>query len=244
MQLKGKRVLITGGASGIGFALTRAMVVAGAEVHITGRDQAKLDRVAAEHDGVTGHACDVVDDDAVRELRDTLLARGGIDMLINNAGVMAFFNIVDGYPLAEQIKEIDIDAVGPIRMIEYFLPSMLDRESTIINVSSGLAYIPYAKAPVYSAAKAFVHAYTMCLREQLRGTSVRVVELLPPVVDTPLAAGVETPLPRMPPEKLAAALMRGLRRGKTEIAPGISTPLRWMGRLSPGFAFRLLNKGQ
>ena len=243
MQFTDKRVLITGGSSGIGLALTRALVADGAEVHVTGRDQAKLDRVAAEHNRISGHACDVVDDDAVRALRDTLIARGGVDVLINNAGVMAFFKILDRYPLAEQIKEIDIDAVGPIRMIEHFLPSMLDRESTIINVSSGLAYVPYAPTPVYSAAKAFVHAYTRCLREQLRGTSVRVVELLPPVVDTPLAAGIDTPFPRMPPEKLAAALIRGLRRGKTEIAPGISAPLRWMDRLSPGLAFRLLNKG-
>lgn len=244
MQFNGRRVLITGGGSGIGLALTRAMLAAGADVHITGRDQAKLDRVSAEHDRVTAHICDVVDDDAVRALRDRMNEIGGIDILINNAGVMAFFNILDGYPLAEQIKEIDIDAVGPIRMIEHFLPSMLDRDAMIINVSSGLAYVPYAPTPVYSAAKAFVHAYTRCLREQLRGTPVRVVELLPPVVDTPLAAGIDTPIPRMPPEKLAAALMRGLRRGKTEIAPGISAPLRWMGRLSPGLAFRLLNKGQ
>ena len=154
MQFTGKRVLITGGSSGIGLALTRALVAAGAEVHVTGRDQAKLDRVAAEHNRISGHACDVVDDDAVRALRDTLIARGGVDVLINNAGVMAFFKILDRYPLAEQIKEIDIDAVGPIRMIEHFLPSMLDRESTIINVSSGLAYVPYAPTPVYSAAKA------------------------------------------------------------------------------------------
>lgn len=244
MHITGKRVLITGGGSGIGLALTRAMVDAGADVHITGRDQAKLRRVAAEHARITAHACDVVDDDAVGRLRDTMVAGGGVDMLINNAGVMAFFKILDGYPLREQVKEIEIDAVGPIRMIEHFLPSMLDRKSTIINVSSGLAYVPFAPTPVYSAAKAFVHAYTRCLREQLRGTSVRVVELLPPVVDTPLAAGIDTPFPRMPPEKLAAALMRGLRRGKTEIAPGISGPLRWMGRVSPGLAFRLLNNGQ
>lgn len=238
----GKRVLITGGGSGIGLALTRALVDAGADVHITGRDQARLSRVAAEHDRITAHACDVVDDHAVRRLRDTMVAGGGIDMLINNAGVMAFFRILDAYPLGEQIKEIDIDAIGPIRMIHHFLPSMVERESTIINVSSGLAYVPYARAPVYSAAKAFVHAYTLCLREQLRGTSVRVVELLPPVVDTPLAAGIETPFPRMPPEKLAAALMRGLRHGKTEIAPGISGPLGWMARVSPRLALWQLNK--
>lgn len=93
-------------------------------------------------------------------------AAGGADVLVHNAGVMAFFKIVDGYPLEEQIREIDIDTVAPIRMIQHFLPSMLERDATIINVSSGLAYVPFAEAPVYSAAKAFVHAYTQCLREE------------------------------------------------------------------------------
>ncbi|MGF1572765.1 MAG: SDR family NAD(P)-dependent oxidoreductase [Sumerlaeia bacterium] len=78
-------------------------------------------------------------------------AAGGVDILVNYAGVMAFFNIVEGYPLDEQMKEINIDAVGPIRMIQHFLPSMLQRESTIINVSSGLAYVPFAETQTLMA---------------------------------------------------------------------------------------------
>lgn len=243
MDVKHKHVLVTGGGSGIGLALARTLVAAGARVTVTGRDQGKLDALTREQPAITGRVCDVTDDAAVIALRDELVAAGGIDILINNAGVMDFFNIVEGYPLEKQIKEIDIDAVGPIRMIHHCLPSLLLRpEAAIVNVSSGLAYVPFAAAPVYSAAKAFVHAYTQCLREQLKGTTVRVVELLPPVVDTPLAADVPTPLPRMPPAKLAAALLRGLRRGRTEIAPGISASLKWMGRLIPTLAFRLMNK--
>jgi uncharacterized oxidoreductase len=242
MDFNNKHVLVTGGGSGIGLAITEAMVAAGARVTITGRDPAKLDALARHQPAITGRVCDVTDDDAVIALRDELMAAGGIDILVNNAGVMDFFHILEGHPLVKQIKEIDIDAVGPLRMIHHFLPSLLKREATIINVSSGLAYLPYCKAPVYSAAKSFVHVYTQCLREQLRGTSVRVVELLPPVVDTPMAAGVKFPLPPMPPEKLVAALMRGLRRGQTEIAPGISILLKWMGRLLPQFGFRQMSK--
>lgn len=242
MVIKHKHVLVTGGASGIGLAIAHAMIAAGARVTVTGRDRRKLDAITSEHPAIAGRVCDVTDDTAVIALRDELLAAGGIDILVNNAGVMDFFSILDGHPLAAQIKEIDIDAVGPMRMVHHFLPSLLTREAIIVNVSSGLAYVPFAAAPVYSAAKAFVHVYTRCLREQLKGTSVRVVELLPPVVDTPLAAEVSTPLPRMPPARLAAALLRGLRRGHAEIAPGISTPLKWMGRLFPSLAFRLMNK--
>lgn len=242
MEFSNKHVLVTGGGSGIGLAIAIAMVDAGARVTITGRDVRKLDAVTRDHPKIAGRVCDVTDDAAVRALRDELVAAGGIDILVNNAGVMDFFSVLGDHALEPQIKEIDIDAVGPVRMIYHFLPSLLKRDATIINVSSGLAYVAFAAAPVYSAAKVFVHFYTQCLREQLKATSVRVVELLPPVVDTPLASGVDTPLPRMPPEKLAAALMRGLRKGRVEIAPGISTPLKWMGRLVPSLAFRLMNK--
>ena len=242
MQFENKRVLITGGGSGIGLAITRAMVQAGANVVITGRNPRKLEEVAKDQPAITGKVSDVTDDAAVQALRDELLAEGGIDVLVNNAGVLDMFHVLDGHPLDAQIKEIGIDAIGPLRMIHHFLPSMLKRESMIVNVSSSLAYVPYVDAPVYSAAKAFEHAYTRCLREQLKATSVRVVELLPPVVETPMASGFESPIPPMPADKLAAILMRGLRRGKNEITPGIATPLKWVGRLLPGVAFKLLNK--
>ena len=242
MDFNHKHVLVTGGGSGIGLAISKAMAEAGARVTITGRDVRKLDAVTRDHPRIVGRVCDVTDDAAVIALRDELVAAGGIDILVNNAGVMDFFSVLEDHSLEQQIKEIDIDAVGPVRMIYHFLPSLLKRDATIINVSSGLAYLPYCKAPIYSAAKGFVHFYTQCLREQLKGTSVRVVELLPPVVDTPMGGGVKFPLPPMPPAKLVAALMQGLRRGKTEIAPGISILLKWMGRWVPRFGFSQLSK--
>ncbi len=242
MDIKDKRVVVTGGSSGIGLALAHAFAKAGANVFITGRRASSLDEAAAGHRGLVPVVCDVTVDDQVIALKQTVDAAGGADVLVNNAGVMEFFNILDGYPLEKQIQEIHIDAIGPLRMVHHFLPSMLQRNATIINVSSGIAYVPFAQAPVYSGAKAFLHAWTQCLRAQLRDTSVRVVELLPPVVDTPLAEGFGTAFPRMQPEKLAAALMRGLKRGDVEIAPGISTPLKWLSRLLPPVAFRQMNK--
>jgi uncharacterized oxidoreductase len=242
MDIKDKRVIVTGGGSGIGLELALAFVRNGATVYITGRREKPLTDAAAANAGLIPVVCDVTIDEHVISLKELVDAAGGADILVNNAGVMEFFNVLDGFPLEKQIKEIDIDVVGPIRMIQNFLPSMVERESTIINVSSGLAYVPFARAPVYSGAKAFVHAYTQSLREQLKGTSVRVVELLPPVVDTPLAAGIESPFTRMPPEKLASELMRGLARGKVEIAPGVSTPLKWLSRLLPPIAFQQMNK--
>jgi uncharacterized oxidoreductase len=242
MQFRDKHALVTGGGSGIGLAISKAFVKAGARVTITGRDERKLKAVVESHPGISAEVCDVTDDASIQGLHNMLAAEDGVDILVNNAGVMDFFSVLGDHPLAQQVTEIDIDAIGPVRMVHYFLPSLLKREATIINVSSGLAYVPYAKAPVYSAAKAFVHAYTQSLREQLKATSVRVVELLPPIVDTPMAAGIPSPFQRMPPDGLADALMKGLRRGKSEIAPGISTPLKWMSRLLPTVAFRQMNK--
>lgn len=242
MNLDGARVLITGGSSGIGLAVARAMAAQGASVTITGRDEARLRTAASDQPRITGVVCDVTDPAAVLALRDELVAKGGIDVLVNNAGVMHFFDVTDGLPLDRQLAEVDIDVNGPIRLVDAFLPSLLERPSVIVNVSSGLAWVPYVAAPVYSGAKAFVHAWTVALRVQLADTSVRVVELLPPVTDTPLADGLNAGFARMPPEKVAAALLRGLARDADEIAPGSAAPLQCLARLSPRLALRLLNR--
>lgn len=199
MRLEGARVLITGGSSGIGLALARAMSERGAAVTITGRDATRLEAAASEHHAIRGLVCDVTVDADVLRLRDRLVDEGGIDVLVNNAGVMQFFDVTSGFPLERQLDEVNIDVNGPLRLVDAFLPHLLERPSVIVNVSSGLAWVPYATAPVYSGAKAFLHAWTMALRAQLAGTSVRVVELLPPVTDTPMAHGVATPLAPMAP---------------------------------------------
>jgi uncharacterized oxidoreductase len=243
MNVEGKRVLITGGSSGIGHAMAQALARAGASVVITGRDEARVDAAAAVHPRIEGVVCDVTSDAHVGSLRDRLVADGGIDMLVNNAGVMNFFRVTERFPLSRQLEEIDIDVNGPLRMVDAFLPSLLDRPSIIVNVSSGLAWVPYVPAPVYSGAKAFVHAWTVALRTQLEDTSVRVIELLPPVTDTPLAEGLNPSFKRMDPAALVEALLRGIEEGKDEIAPGQSIQLKWLSRFAPRFIFAQLNRG-
>lgn len=243
MNPDGARVLVTGGSSGIGLGVARAMAEQGASVTITGRDATRLDAAASGHPSIRGVVCDVTDAAAVAALRDALAEDGGIDVLVSNAGVMHFFDVTERYPLERQLDEVDIDVNGPLRLVDALLPDLLGRPSIIVNVSSGLAFVPYAAAPVYSGAKAFVHAWTIALRVQLAGTSVRVVELLPPVTDTPLADGLDPSFARMPVEDVAAALLRGLRRGDDEITPGQSGSLRWLARLSPRLTLWLLNRG-
>jgi uncharacterized oxidoreductase len=242
MDLNGKRIVITGGGSGIGLAMARSLADEGAHVVITGRNQTKLAAAASHHAHISAQVCDVADEAAVVALRDAMDAAGGTDMLVNNAGIMHAFDVTQGFPLEKQLQEIDIDVSGPVRLVHYFLPGMLQRESVIVNVSSGLAYVPYASAPVYSASKAFLHSYTQSLRSQLANTSVRVVELLPPVVDTPLAADLDPSFPRISPEKLVAALIKGLKNNTEEITPGQSAQLKLMSRLAPGLLFQQMNR--
>jgi len=243
MDIQGTRALVTGGSSGIGLHLALALAEAGAEeVVITGRNPERLAAAAAQHERLTAAVCDVTDDAAIIALRDELAGRGGVDMLINNAGVFHGFDVTLGYPLEKQLQEVDIDVNGPLRMVHHFLPGLLERPSVLVNVSSGLAFIPLAQAPVYSACKAFVHAWTQGLRAQLAGTSVRVMELMPPVVDTPMVAELDPSFPRMAPEVLASAFVAGLRGRSDEITPGQSGQLKWMRRIAPGFIFGQINK--
>ncbi|MEM7448879.1 MAG: SDR family NAD(P)-dependent oxidoreductase [Myxococcota bacterium] len=242
MDLSGKRAVVTGGGSGIGLHLARQLANEGAEVTLTGRNEAKLTAAAKAHELFTPFVCDVTDDDRIQELVETLDDKGGCDLLINNAGVFQAFDMTKSFSLEQQLLEVDIDVNGPLRMVHYFLPGMLKRESAIVNVSSGLAFVPLSMSPVYSASKAFLHSWTQSLRAQLKGTSVRVIELMPPLVDTEMVAEMDPSLHRMPPETLADAFMKGLRGSEDEITPGQSGQLKLMRRLAPGFIFGQLNK--
>ncbi len=242
MNLKDKRIVVTGGGSGIGLALALAFAEAGGQVVIAGRSKSRLKEAATSHPRLSGFTCDVTQSDDVAALCAHMDGGGGTDVLVNNAGIMHAFDVTTQFPLEMQLDEIEIDVAAPVRVVHHFLPGMLGRTSMIVNVSSGLAYVPYAAAPVYSASKAFLHSYTLSLRAQLAGTSVRVVELLPPVVDTELAQGLDPSFARMSPRDLAAAFLRGVRKGQDEIAPGQSTQIKWMSRLAPAFIFGMLNK--
>ena len=121
-MLKGSRVLVTGGSSGIGRAMANALASEGARVVITGRDARRLAEVADASEHIDAVVCDVTDADQIAALQQQISSTGGIDMLVNCAGVMHFFDVTSGYPLERQLQEIDIDVAGPVRMVDAFLP--------------------------------------------------------------------------------------------------------------------------
>ena len=249
MKLSNQTVLITGGGSGLGLALAKKFLENNNTVIITGRNLAKLEKVKQENPKIHIYQSDVTDDAEVRMLADDIQQKfDGLDILINNAGIM---NLVDtgneSNDLQKQMQEIEINYNSPIRVLHYFLPLLKkSKHAVLVNVSSGLAYVPFAQAPVYSGTKSALHFWTQAIRPQLQPHNIKVVELLPPVVDTPLAHGADIAeddnLKPMPPEKLADIFWKDFINGKEEITPGISKQLKLMSRLAPKFIFKQLNK--
>lgn len=249
MKKSNQKVLITGGSSGIGLALAKKFMENNNTVIITGRSLSKLEAVQKDFPKINIFQSDVSDDTAVRILVDDVQEKfGGIDILINNAGVM---NLVDAgnesNDLQKQMQEIDINYNSPIRLLHYFLPQLKNsKNAALVNVSSGLAYVPFSQAPVYSGTKSALHFWTKSIRLHLKPHNIKVVELLPPVVDTPLAHGADIAendnLKPMSPEKLADIFWKEFTNGKEEITPGISKQLKFMSRFAPKFIFKQLNK--
>ena len=247
MKLNGRTILITGGTSGIGLELARQLLARGNQVIVTGREQPKLEAAAAELPGLQTIQSDVSDPAAITALFGEVIARyPSLDTLINNAGIMRNLDLNQPRELADVTRELDINLAGPIRMVQQFLPHLKTRANgLIVNVSSGLAFVPFPLAPVYSAAKAGLHAYSRILRLQLRGSNVTVIELAPPGVDTPLFHK-EFPQMKdqktMKPEVLASKAIAGIEAGKLEIRPGQSNLLKIFSRLAPGFALKMFVK--
>lgn len=248
MKLEKKTVLITGGTSGIGLELARQLLQRRNTVIVTGRDQHKLDATRRALPGVHVFQSDVSDPAAITVLRDRIVAQfPALDVLVNNAGIMRNLNFNTSDGLDDVTREIETNLSGPVRMVEHFLPHLKSRENAlIVNVSSGLAFVPFALSPIYSASKAAIHSFTQVLRAQLAGTSVTVIELAPPPVETALFRGEFAEELKgekaMDASVFAARAVAGIEAGKLEIRPGISNVLKIMSRVAPQFAFNQMAK--
>lgn len=248
MKLANKTILITGGTSGIGFELARQLLARGNTVIVTGRDQAKLEATARALTGVHIVQSDVSDPAAIARLHATVLAQfPRLDMLINNAGIMRNLDLNQPRGLDDVTREIDTNLGGPVRMIQQFLPHLKTRpDAAIVNVSSGLAFVPMPISAVYCATKAAMHSFSLSLRVQLRGSSVSVFELAPPLVDTPLYrdefAEEAKKTKGMDAGLLARKAIAGIEADRYEIRPGLSNVLQWMSRIAPQFMLGQLAK--
>lgn len=242
------RILITGGNSGLGAGLATAMHARGAGVTIAGRDRDRLMAVAARHPGMRTLVMDVSDPASVDAAAADLSARQeSLTVLVNNAGVQRLTDFTASAPPRPQDfgSEIATNLTGLVHVTAAFLPVLRRApRARLVNVSSGLAFIPLVTAPVYSATKAAVRSFTISLRRQLAGSSVRVVELIPPIVRTDLHRHLPEPPPMaMELDAFVAAAMKGLDAGKDEIAVGLARPLRFGARLAPSRFLDIVNRG-
>jgi uncharacterized oxidoreductase len=192
MDITGNTILVTGGGTGIGRGLAEALHAAGNTVIIAGRRRAPLESVAAARPGMHFATLDIDDAAAIRDFAARLVAEHpGLDVLVNNAGIMRVEDVLTGPDaLATAEATVTTNLLGPIRLTYALLPHFLAQpKAAVVNVSSGLAFVPRADTPTYSATKAAIHSYSISLRHQLRNTAVQVIELAPPLVATDLTPG-------------------------------------------------------
>ncbi len=192
MNMTGNTILITGGGSGIGRGLAEAFHAAGNQVVVAGRRAEPLAEVVAANHGMTSVVLDVADPAAVRAFAERVPHdHPALNVLINNAGMMKVEDaLAEPFDLADCEATIAINLLGPIRLTAALLPHLRRQPAAaVVNVTSGLAFVPRADTPTYSATKAAMHSYTQSLRFLLRETSVRMIELAPPLVATDLTPG-------------------------------------------------------
>ena len=228
MNIKGNTVLITGGATGIGFALADAFLKAGNTVIICGRRQGKLDAARNKLKGVHTFTCDVTKKaDRQALFRWTEANYPGLNILINNAGVQGFADLKKGLQgLPQDVNEIGTNLVAPIQLAAQFTPSFLNKEAAaIINVTSGLGFVPIASMPIYCATKAALHSFTVSQRRQFRNTPVLVFEIIPPMVATELGGQELATARGMKPAALADEALKAISEDKFEIPIGEASGL-------------------
>ncbi|HEY5793750.1 MAG TPA: SDR family oxidoreductase [Bosea sp. (in: a-proteobacteria)] len=185
MNITGNTILITGGGSGIGRALAEALQAKGNTVIIAGRRERVLDEVTEANPGMHSMLLDIQDKADIEAFAKQAVERfPALNVVINNAGIMKPEKQLD---LAIAEDTIATNLLGPIRLTAALLPHLLAQpRASVVTVSSGLAFVPLAATPTYSATKAAIHSWSMALRQQLKGTPVEVIEIAPPYVQTEL----------------------------------------------------------
>ncbi len=220
MQLSNNKILITGGASGIGLGLTERFLQEGNTVIICGRRESVLKEVSAKYPSVITRVCDLSDEDEREALYEWIAEHhSDLNVLVNNAGIQQWMGITDDDFYDRAKEEITTNILAPVHLTSLFigLPSL----TTVINITSGLAFVPLTKTPVYGGTKAFFHSFTLATRHLLQAKNIEVIELIPPALNTDLGGkGLHDSAP--PVSDFINSVFQQLSEGKTEITFGFS----------------------
>jgi uncharacterized oxidoreductase len=249
MKLAGNTVLITGGATGIGFALAAAFLKEGSIVLVCGRREARLAEAKKRHPALHTRVSDIAKEEDRRTLGDWAISHN-VNILINNAGMQREVDFTRGLPaLTEGDNEIRCNLEGPLFLTALLMPHLQSRQNAaIINISSGLGFVPIARMPVYCATKAALHSFTVSLRHQLAGKGIKVFEVIPPTVDTELDRGARAKRGQtdrgIPAQEVADAVMKGLTEDQFEIPVGTAANLVAGSRANFDQIFKNMNAGR
>jgi uncharacterized oxidoreductase len=223
MEFKANTVLITGGGSGIGFALAERFIQAGSQVIICSRREYKLIEAQSKCPQLDIRMCDVAKPAERTALFDWVTqAYPRLNVLVNNAGIQRRIQLLEKPAWETMSEEVTINLEAPIHLSTLFISHLLkQKRPAIINITSGLSFVPKADVPVYCATKAALHSFTLSLRHQLSGTPVAVIEIIPPAVDTDLGGkGLHTF--GVPLDEFADAVAEQLKKGSIEATYGFS----------------------
>ena len=220
MELNNNKILITGGATGIGLGLTERFIKENNTVIICGRRQSVLKEVSDKFPSVITRVCDLsIEAERVSLFKWVSENHNDLNVLINNAGIQNWMTVSDEDFFQRAKQEINTNIEGPLHLTSLFIH--LKSLTTIINVTSGLAFSPFAKIPVYSATKAFFRSFTISLRHLLKSKNIEVIEMIPPALKTDLGGkGLHNAAPEV--SDFVESIFEQLKNGKTELTFGTS----------------------
>jgi len=229
-----KVAVVSGGSSGIGRAIVARLHADGWQVHTCGRDATKLASLEQELPGVMTTICDVADRNAVRAFsRDVARHSPVVHLLVSNAGNLRELDFTRAdLPEMDLTAELRSNTEGAVHLVAEFVPAMrAAHASSILAVSSGYAFAPVTRAPIYSTSKAALHSLSKSLRRQFAPLGITVTELLPPVVDTPSVR--HRNVTKLSPDRVAEQALRGAFEGVHEVRPGQTRFLPLLLRIWP-----------
>ena len=244
MITTGNTVLITGGSSGIGLALAKRYLSLKNKVIITGRDISKLEQIKNDFPEVVIFAGDLTDKNSLDELVLFMEQQyGDLNILINNAAVQYNYYFTDEPNLTYKIDyEISANLSVPIKLTGLLLPLLLkNKNSAVVNVSSGLFIAPKKSASVYCATKSALHSFTKTLRYQLEDSDIKVFEIIPALVETPMTEGRGKS--KITAEQLTDEFIRSCKTDMFEIYIGKTKLLKLINRISPKLADKIMKNG-
>lgn len=220
MNLANNKILITGGASGIGLGLTERFIQENNTVIICGRRESVLDEVKAKFPSVITKVCDLSDEKERIALYEWIAENHpDLNVLINNAGIQKWVSVTDADFYESMKTELSTNIEAPLHLTSLFI--QLESLKTVMNVTSGLAFSPFAKVPVYSATKAFFRSFTISLRHILKGKNIEVIEIIPPALNTDLGGvGLHDSHPGV--ADFIVSIFEQLKQGKNELTFGTS----------------------